>query len=120
MNQLQLKRPLEPVEYTANMHSKAEAYYRGVTSDGTVLYVTTEVFEYNREFFPDTLYDADSWLSSADEESVWLAVACQLCHKEYRPGDGYYEPNEYSYCAECYQWQHSAEERTNTWISPLE
>lgn len=99
-----MKQPLEQVEYAANIHCKAEPYYRGVTSTGQVLYVTAEVFEYNREFFPDTLYDTDSWLSSADEESVWIAAQCELCHKEYRPGDGYCEPNEYSYCAECCHW----------------
>lgn len=105
VKQLALKQELAPVLYQSNRYCKEESYYRGVTSDVRVLFVLADVLHASGDALTaEVLHDADTWLASVDEESVWFAAVCEACGNEYRPCDGYYEAGEYSYCAECCHW----------------
>jgi hypothetical protein len=57
------------------------------------------------EFTEQELMDPDGWLASAnDGENVWIEATCEACGAKFRPIDGYYEPDEYSYCRDCCHW----------------
>jgi hypothetical protein len=94
------KQPLQLVTFNH------EQWYRGIMSNGQVLFTMADVVDMNRELPERDLFDPDEWLSSVDGESCFLAAHCSSCGKEFRPIDGFVPGNGFvwngqSYCPQC-------------------